>query len=111
VALGFFQGQAQELRLGEEFHHNRINIVCSQIGGRAPELQHRWDTLRLVHTFVKLAVAGDVDVQSLVTHRMVAADAPRLFALLDERPADVLQAVLDFREPLPATLLIAPLST
>jgi len=101
VALGFFQG----LRLGEEFHHNRINIVCSQISGRAPELQHRWDTLRLVHTFMRLAVRGDVDVQSLITHQMAAAEAPALFALLDERPAEVLQAVLDFREPLPATLV------
>ncbi len=100
VALGFFQGQAQGLRLGEEFHHNRINIVCSQIGGRAPELQHRWDTLRLVHTFMHLAVRGDVDVQSLITHQMPAGEASALFALLDERPAEALQAVLDFREPL-----------
>ena len=111
VALGFFQGQAQALRLGEESHHNRINIVCSQISGRAPELQHRWDALRLVHTFMKLAVAGNVDVQSLITHQMAAADAPTLFALLDERPAEVLQAVLDFREPLPATLPVVPLGT
>ncbi len=105
VALGFFQGQAQGLRLGEEFHHNRINIVCSQISGRAPELQHRWDTLRLVHTFMGLAVRGDVDVQTLITHQMAAANAPALFALLDERPAEALQAVLDFREPLPSALV------
>lgn len=105
VALGFFQGEATGLRLGEEFHHNRINIVCSQISGRAPELQHRWDTLRLVHTFMRLAVRGDVDVQLLITHQMAAGEAPALFALLDERPAEALQAVLDFREPLSAALV------
>ncbi|MBA2755498.1 MAG: zinc-binding dehydrogenase, partial [Chloroflexia bacterium] len=42
VTLGFFQGEAAGLMLGEEFHHNRIAVVCSQIGGVAPELRHRW---------------------------------------------------------------------
>jgi hypothetical protein len=59
VALGFFQGDAKGLYLGEEFHHNRINIVCSQIGGLAPELQHRWDRVRLVQTFMRLAAGGN----------------------------------------------------
>ena len=38
VAMGFFQGDASGLILGEEFHHNRINLVCSQISGVSPEL-------------------------------------------------------------------------
>ena len=33
VVSGFFQGDAKGLRLGEEFHHNRIDLVCSQISG------------------------------------------------------------------------------
>jgi threonine dehydrogenase-like Zn-dependent dehydrogenase len=106
VALGFFQGEALNLRLGEEFHHNRINIVCSQISGRAPELQHRWDHARLVQTFMKLAVRGDIHLLPLITHMVPAADAPSLFKLLDERPAEALQAVLDFREELPAALAV-----
>jgi hypothetical protein len=35
--MGFFQGEAQGLFLGEEFHHNRINLVCSQISGVNPQ--------------------------------------------------------------------------
>ena len=34
VASGFYQGGAANLRLGEEFHHNRVRIVASQISGR-----------------------------------------------------------------------------
>lgn len=109
VALGFFQGDALGLRLGEEFHHNRINLVCSQISGLAPELQHRWDRLRLVHTFMKLACAGKIQLLPLITHTMPAADAPALFKLLDEHPDEVLQAAIDFRDDLPATLQIDPL--
>ena len=36
VAMGFFQGEARGLSLGEEFHHNRIELICSQISGVAP---------------------------------------------------------------------------
>ena len=98
VALGFFQGNVQGLYLGEEFHHNRVNVVCSQISGVAPELQHRWDRARLVQTFMHLAVSGQVQVHPLITHLTPATRAAALFQLLDERPAEVLQAVLDFRE-------------
>ena len=101
VALGFYQGNAQGLYLGEEFHHNRINLVCSQISGVAPELQHRWDRLRLVQTFMGLVAQDKVQLHPLITHVRPAAEAPALFALIDERPAEVLQAVLDFRDGLP----------
>jgi 2-desacetyl-2-hydroxyethyl bacteriochlorophyllide A dehydrogenase len=97
VALGFYQGQAQGLFLGEEFHHNRISVVCSQIGGIAPELQHRWDRQRLVQTFMDLATRGAVDCTRLVTHHVPVREAAAIYQLLDERPQDVMQAVLDFR--------------
>jgi 2-desacetyl-2-hydroxyethyl bacteriochlorophyllide A dehydrogenase len=96
IAVGFYQGGAEALRPGEEFHHNRISIVSSQIGSVAPELSTRWDRRRLVRTFMQLAVAGHVRCTDLVTHRVPVAQAADLFRLLDEHPADVVQAVLDF---------------
>jgi threonine dehydrogenase-like Zn-dependent dehydrogenase len=98
VALGFYQGEAAGVFLGEEFHHNRIAVICSQIGGLAPELQHRWDRARLVRTFMDLATSGQVRCTELVTHRAPARDAANLFRLIDEQPRSVLQAVLDFRD-------------
>ena len=96
VALGFYQGEASGLFLGEEFHHNRIDLVCSQIGAVAPGLQHRWNRQRLVHTFIDLALRGSLRVADLVTHRVAAADAAQLYALIDRSPGKVLQGVLDF---------------
>jgi 2-desacetyl-2-hydroxyethyl bacteriochlorophyllide A dehydrogenase len=96
VAVGFYQGGADALRPGEEFHHNRISIVSSQIGSVASELSARWDRRRLVHTFMQLAIAGQVRCTDLITHRVPVAQAADLFRLLDEQPADALQAVLDF---------------
>ena len=37
VAMGFFQGETRGLHLGDEFHHNRIEVISSQISGVAPE--------------------------------------------------------------------------
>jgi threonine dehydrogenase-like Zn-dependent dehydrogenase len=96
VALGFYQGEAGGLLLGEEFHHNRIDLACSQIGGIAPELQHRWDRARLVRTFLDLALDGSIRVADLVTHRVPLSEAGSLYRLLDESPGSVLQSVLDF---------------
>jgi threonine dehydrogenase-like Zn-dependent dehydrogenase len=96
VALGFYQGGAEALRLGEEFHHNRIALISSQIGGLAPELSPRWSRRRLVETFMQLALEQQVRCTDLITHRVPVADAAALFRLLDEEPSKVLQAVLDF---------------
>lgn len=97
VTLGFYQGEAQGLALGEEFHHNRISIVCSQISGLAPELQHRWNRLRLVQTFMRLVANDKVRLDPLITHVVPASEAHDVFTLLDERPHEALLAVLDFR--------------
>jgi 2-desacetyl-2-hydroxyethyl bacteriochlorophyllide A dehydrogenase len=96
VASGFFQGPGQPLRLGEEFHHNRISIVGSQISGVAPHLQHRWDELRMSNTVLELERAGQVQLEELVTHVVDAEKAPEAFELLHTSGESALQVVLDY---------------
>lgn len=96
VAMGFFQGEASGLFLGEEFHHNRINIVGSQISGVNPALSNRWDVQRLVATFMGLVADGRLDLQPLITHIMPFHEAAALFALLDTQSSGVMQAVIQF---------------
>ena len=96
VAAGFYQGEAAGLRLGEEFHHNRVQIVASQISGVAAAHSARWDRDRLHHGFMGLVADGRVDPSPLVTHVIPAEEVARAFALVAERPDDLLQAVLDF---------------
>jgi 2-desacetyl-2-hydroxyethyl bacteriochlorophyllide A dehydrogenase len=98
ICSGFFQGGGTPLVLGEEFHHNRIDIVCSQISGVSPTLQHRWDELRLQRTVIELAAAGRIDLPSLVSHRMPIEQAPEAFELLDYRAEEAVQVVLTFDE-------------
>lgn len=96
VVAGFFQGEGLGLRLGEEAHHNRPQLVVSQIGGLAPALQHRWDHYRLQSSFMRLAAAGRLRLEKLVTHVIPAHDAAAAFELVDTSSAEALQVVLEF---------------
>jgi len=96
VASGFFQGSATPLRLGDEFHHNHVSIVGSQISGVAPRLQHRWDELRMSTTVLGLERGGRLDLESLITHVVDFEDAGEAFEMLDTEPERALQVVLDF---------------
>jgi 2-desacetyl-2-hydroxyethyl bacteriochlorophyllide A dehydrogenase len=99
VASGFYQGDAVGLRLGEEFHHNRVRIVSSQIGGTPVPLGPRWSQRRLMTAFFTLLTEGRVDVQPLVTDVVHAADVSSAFELLDEGSPRTLQVVLRFDPP------------
>ncbi|MDQ3576212.1 MAG: zinc-binding alcohol dehydrogenase [Actinomycetota bacterium] len=98
VASGFYQGEASGLFLGEEFHHNRVHIVASQIGATPLSLGPRWTQARLVSVFMGQLAAGAVDVTPLISHVIDANDAASAFRLLAETPADALQVVLRFSD-------------
>lgn len=96
VVAGFAQGGAEELRLGEEFHHNRIELVSSQISAVHPRLSRRWDVLRLERTVLELRAQERLELEPLVTRIEPVEGAPELFRLLDERPEQEVQVVLEF---------------
>lgn len=96
VAMGFFQGEVAGLRLGEEFHHNRVQLVCSQISGVAPEASYRWSKPRLWRTAVELQHRGTLSLIPMITHSAPFEQAPELFARLDRGEPGLLQAVLEF---------------
>jgi threonine dehydrogenase-like Zn-dependent dehydrogenase len=96
VAMGFFQGEARGLALGEEFHHNRIELVCSQISGVAPAASHRWSKPRLWQTAVRLQHEGRLDLLPLITDTVAFTQAPELFARLDAGEPGILQTMLTF---------------
>jgi 2-desacetyl-2-hydroxyethyl bacteriochlorophyllide A dehydrogenase len=96
-AAGFMQGDGVGLRLGEEFHHNRVQVVSSQISGLAPSLQHRWDRYRLAKTAIDLAVDGRLKLLELISHEVPLTEAAAAFSMLDENPREALQVVLDFK--------------
>jgi threonine dehydrogenase-like Zn-dependent dehydrogenase len=98
AAAGFYQGEAQGLSLGEEFHHNRVRVVASQIGGVPAPMAPRWTPARLHTTFMEMVQSGRVAVEPLVSHIVPTAQAQRAYDLLDGADPSALQVVLGFDE-------------
>ncbi|MFD4420348.1 zinc-binding alcohol dehydrogenase [Agromyces sp. NPDC058484] len=96
VVAGFLQGDAVGLRLGEEFHHNRVQLVCSQISASAAAVSHRWDRYRLNATALRLASEGRLDVLSLISRTVTLSEIAEAYRALDQNPRDQLQVVIDF---------------
>jgi 2-desacetyl-2-hydroxyethyl bacteriochlorophyllide A dehydrogenase len=96
VSSGFYQGEGAGLFLGEEFHHNRVNVVSSQIFGVSLALDHRWTVERLERTVMALAAEQKIELKQLVTHVFGIDEADEAFRLLDEDPGEAVQVVLEF---------------
>ena len=90
VAVGFYQGDAAGLSLGDEFHHNGVEIRSGQIGNLHP----RWDITALRNFGVDLARRGLV-LGGLPRTRVPIEDAARAFDLLS-RPAETLQVAFSY---------------
>jgi threonine dehydrogenase-like Zn-dependent dehydrogenase len=95
IDLAFYQGGAEALRLGEEFHHNGLGVRCAQIGRVPRALADRWDRDRLsAETIALLREEGAAIREHLVSDVVPLAEGPALLAALAERRRRVLLAVL-----------------
>ena len=94
VAVGFYQGEALGLRLGDEFHHNGVRIVSGQIGNL-----HRtttWERLRA--RTIELLAGRKVQLGALPRLTLPVERVAEAFDAL-QRPAEVLQTALDYGSP------------
>jgi threonine dehydrogenase-like Zn-dependent dehydrogenase len=91
VAVGFYQGDAAGLRLGEEFHHNGVEIRSGQIGN----LHASFDAKTLRARGLELARAGKVVLGGLPHYVLGVEEARAGFEAL-RRPAEVLQVVFTY---------------
>ncbi len=98
VAAGFYTGGAgDDLRLGEEWHHNRLTLVGSMSGWGAPHRDPGWDRRRLRATALDLLASGRLEVDQLVTQRIPFAQAAEAYDLIDRSPEATLRVVLTYR--------------
>jgi threonine dehydrogenase-like Zn-dependent dehydrogenase len=96
VAAGFYLGAADDLRLGEEWHHNRLTLVGSMSGWGAPHRDVGWDRRRLRATALELLADGRLDVDAFVTHRIPFERAAEAYDLIDRRPGEALRVLLTY---------------
>lgn len=91
VALGFYQGGASALLLGEEFHHNGVQVHCGQIGNVHPA----WDWDRLRGRVLQLARSGAVVLGGLPRLSLPVDRVEEGFGAL-QRPHEILQVQLEY---------------
>ncbi|MGW5559768.1 zinc-dependent alcohol dehydrogenase [Micromonospora sp. NPDC003944] len=95
IDLAFYQGGADAVRLGEEFHHNGLSLRCAQIGRVPRGLAPTWDRERLSAETVDLLRAyGDAIRKHLVSAVVPFDEAPALLTDLADRRRQELQVVL-----------------
>lgn len=90
VAVGFYQGEAAGLFLGDEFHHNGVEVRSGQIGNLHP----RWDITGL-RAFGRDLALGGLVLGGLPRRRMRIDEARDAFAELG-RPAETLQVAFSY---------------
>ena len=99
VAAGFYQGGAANLRLGEEFHHNRLTLIASAGGWGVPN-RHApmWDRRRIMDTATRLIYTGQVSVAGMLDRRFRFDEAPAAYAWLDRNPQGAVKVALVYRD-------------
>jgi 2-desacetyl-2-hydroxyethyl bacteriochlorophyllide A dehydrogenase len=87
VAAGFYQGGAANVRLGEEFHHNRLSLIASIGAWGAPD-RHAplWNRRRVLGTATRLLYTDRVSVAGLLGRRFPFDQAPAAYRWIDEHP-------------------------
>jgi threonine dehydrogenase-like Zn-dependent dehydrogenase len=97
VDLGFYQGGAEPVRLGEEFHHNGLSVVCAQIGRVPRGMAPAWPRPALAAVTLDLLRERGADVRAHLVSDVVPFDeGADLLADLAARRRSVMQAVLRF---------------
>jgi NADPH:quinone reductase-like Zn-dependent oxidoreductase len=94
IDLAFYQGGADAVRLGTEFHHNGLSLRCAQIGRVPRGLAPTWDRDRLsAETIALLGEFGDALRKHVVSAVVPFAEAPGVLTDLAARRRHELQVV------------------
>lgn len=99
IDLAFYQGGADAVRLGEEFHHNGLAIRCAQINRVPRGLDFTWNKRRLAQETIGLLAARGGDIAAhMITHVVPFEDAPAFLRDLVATRPDFLQIVFKVRD-------------
>ncbi len=97
VAAGFYQGGAANVRLGEEFHHNRLSLIASIGAWGAP---HRnaplWNRRRVMDTATRLLYTDRVSIDGLLARRFPFDQAPDAYHWIDQHPQAAVKVALTY---------------
>lgn len=97
VTVASYHGDQTGLRLGEEYHRNRITLISSMTVNGCPQRQHPlWSLHRLNHTTRRLIADQMIQTKRLITHRLPFDQAAQAYALISTNPGETIKVVLTY---------------
>jgi len=85
IVLSFYQGGSEPVELGKEFHHKRITLRSSQIGGINPEMATHYNADRRMEDSIKLLSL--LHIEPLISHRVAFEELPGALSMIDKDPS------------------------
>lgn len=84
--LSYYGGDSAGLRLGEEFHVNRLQLVSARAGSLPLRDSPGWTYPRLVSTALAWLVSGRIRTDGMLSPIVPFADAVDAYRSIDEHP-------------------------
>ena len=84
------------MRLGEEFHHNRLSLIASIGAWGAPTGRPPWNRRRVMDTATRLLSTDRVSIDGLLTRRFPFDQAPAAYRWIDEHPRAAVKVALTY---------------
>ena len=94
VVASWYGTRDVTLALGGAFHRRRLRLVSSQVSTLDPTLSPRWSRER--RTDLVRTLLTQLPLEELVSHRFPFSDAASAYELLETKPEECLQVVLDY---------------
>lgn len=97
-AAGFYQGEANKLWLGREFHHNRVTLIvphgCGW--GHPPRDYPLWDDQRAYDTLAHLIQQRRLTAPDLINHTIPFEQGTQILELIRSRASEVIKYAVRF---------------
>lgn len=94
VVASWYGTREVTLALGGAFHRRRLRLVSSQVSTLDPTLSPRWGRER--RTDLVRTMLTELPLEDLISHRFPFSAAASAYELLEAKPEECLQVVLDY---------------
>src|SRR6185503_14544404 len=96
VVVSWYGTKLANLALGSEFHRKRLTLKSSQVSSLDPSLTPRWTILRRRELAVRYL--SELLLDELISDVLPFDQAAEAYRLIDERPGEILQIILDYND-------------
>ena len=95
VVVSWYGTKRADLALGGDFHRKRLTIKSSQVSSLDPSLSSRWSLAR--RRELAVGYLKELSLGELISHTLPFERAAEAYRLIDERPAEIVQVILEYK--------------